>query len=259
MKKFFLAAILATMTLASQAQIQWFSAERPAQRVTKGAYIGVDVSNQSLETSISLLDSRYGAVSPKAKAGFVLGAALDVAIIKSISIKGALEFSTKACSTSNEYTLDLSSSSAERHWVKMDMTSSWLSLPIVANYHFFINKDMQVQLGLGEYIALGLGGSLKHNYGNEFYDSKNYALNKLSETSNSYSYFSEGRFSRFDYGLVLSAAFQWNNLIGNIQYRHGFQNLVNNTSVNGDGIRFSPVLNANSKMRTWYFTVGWMF
>ena len=249
MKKFFLAAILATMTLASQAQIQWFSAERPAQRVTKGAYIGVDVSNQSLETSISLLDSRYGAVSPKAKAGFVLGAALDVAIIKSISIKGALEFSTKACSTSNEYTLDLSSSSAERHWVKMDMTSSWLSLPVVANYHFFINKDMQVQLGLGEYIALGLGGSLKHNY----------ALNKLSETSNSYSYFSEGRFSRFDYGLVLSAAFQWKNLIGNIQYRHGFQNLVNNTSVNGDGIRFSPVLNANSKMRTWYFTVGWMF
>ncbi len=85
---------------------------------------------------------------------------------------------------------------------------NYFEVPIVARYRFEVDDDIFINPFFGGYLALGVGGRIKH-----------YAT-KTSESS-----FGDDRFQRFDGGLRLGCGFEYSMMYLDVAYELGLANI----------------------------------
>ncbi|MBQ9440151.1 MAG: outer membrane beta-barrel protein [Paludibacteraceae bacterium] len=247
-KRSIICLALAVLTMSAQAQIKWFSTDQPDKRVTFGAHAGISVSN--------LTWKNFKGMETDPGIGFVLGGSVDIAIIKSLSVKTGFDIAHNRAN----YDMVTESYSYARFEEEGTLGSTWIEAPIVPTYHLDINNDMQVQLGFGEYMAFGLGGNINIEERMVYLQSDRAPRKEESD----YPFFHNGNFSRFNYGVLLSAGVRWKNIYANLQYRIGLANITDHwysDDDDDDDVLFDDTYKSNTstKLNAAYLTVGVCF
>jgi len=162
-----------------------------------------------------------------AKFGFNIGVTVDYSITENIYLSSGLEFTNKGAKA--EY--DFRPVDGDKYDVTM--TANYLQLPIHIGYKLPISEGVIINFHGGPYLAYGIGGKTKFEYGNK------------TEKENT---FGDDGFKRFDFGLGLGAGVEFGNINVGLGYDFG---LVNIADDDDDDI---SVKNGNA-----YLTVGYKF
>lgn len=147
------ALVVANCLNASAAD--FFSTETPEQIFTLGARIGVNTSNCTIGE-----DSMRGYNVNSWGTGFDAGVVADIHIRDYISIQpgvffqsrsGEFSYVTPFGNTNPVYLIQAG------HW-----RSYWLSVPVLASFHFNISDDVRWDVELGPYFNFNMGSSRKN-------------------------------------------------------------------------------------------------
>lgn len=158
----------------------------------------------------------------KSRAGFHVGAVVDWNVAKNVYIQPGIYFTTRGTKyelRSSEW--DYSSSTDGK------MNMNYLQIPVSVSYRFPIGNILKIDVNVGPYIALGLGGKMKVNYRDEYdgewYDVEKFEykiFEKSSEDRNG------GDFKRFDAGLRFGAGVHIKKFFVGLNYDLGLTNLA---------------------------------
>lgn len=157
------------------------------KKTTFGVKAGLNVSN------ISSPDNREFN-NTKSKTGFHAGITLDYAITSKWYLLTGLEYTTKG--------VKIELSSADQ-----DVTAAYVQLPVSAGLKIRVSDDMAVLINAGPYFAYGIHG-------------------KIKQGSYKQDTFSDVAFKKFDSGMILGAALEWQKLCFTLGGELGFVNIM---------------------------------
>lgn len=207
MKRFILCAALAVgVTCAASAQ----------DKIAFGVRAGVNIN--SLRYSGDA-ESSYNDL--KSRAGFHVGVVMDWNVARNFYIQPGVYFATRGAK--GEW-----SESGEDYSYKytQKLNMSYLQIPVLASYRFPVSKSVKIDVNVGPYIAIGLGGKLKaeetETYGGETgtYSDKIDIFGKSSGDE------IRGDFKRFDAGLRFGAGVNIHKFHVGVSYDLGLTNLA---------------------------------
>ena len=213
-KKVYVVMLAAVLT-ASYAQAQ----------ISLGARAGFSLTNQS---------EKYDGKKPnkeersKMKPGFQIGVTGEYALTDVLSVQSGLLIATQGYRF--KYTDDDEDLGYSEEKVRLNIT--YLQIPIHALYQMDLG-DMKLVLQAGPYLGYALGGKTKYEgtYGG-----------RTEKHTSDVEFGSEvGKMKRFELGLGLGAALQFDKLRAGIGYQFGLTNLSNfeKTSQKNNGLTLS--------------------
>lgn len=142
-----------------------------------------------------------------AKFGFLGGITLDLPLAENLYIQSGLDFVTKGA----KYKSNSSIASASAKFNPM-----YLQLPIHIAYKIPVTMQTKIVLGVGPYIAYGLGGKIKT-------EGSVLGLSGSSE----YDFFGKnGLAKRFDVGAGINAGVEFGKIAITLGYDLGFMNIL---------------------------------
>lgn len=228
MKKLILCAALAVgVTCAASAQ----------DKIAFGVRAGVNINSLGYSGDNKDYDDL------KSRAGFHVGAVMDWNVAGDFYIQPGIYFTTRGAKNEfSETDMDFS----YKYTQKLNM--SYLQIPVLASYRFPVSDAVKIDINVGPYIAIGLGGKLKVEE-TETYDGE------TERHSNKYDIFGKstkdeekGDFKRFDAGLRFGAGVNIHKFYVGVSYDLGLTNLART----GDDYRWSK----NDKFRNGSFQVS---
>lgn len=193
MKKIISFIALAMVSMVSFAQMTW------------NVQAGVNMSN--------ITDSDMDA-----KVGFQVGVGAEYAFTDMWSIRPSLQFVTKGAKASED-------------GLDATINPMYLQLPIMAAASFPVGEKMNIVVKAGPYLAYGIGGKAKIEFGGE---------------TEKEDVFGDDAFDRFDFGLGVGAALEFGKMFVGVD---GMFGLVKVTDSDGS----SP------KNQTFSLSVGYKF
>ena len=232
MKKLLLVLACVSCAMSASAQ-RFFSAEPANQPITFGVRAGLNISDFTQNPTISgeLL---------KAKAGFNVGVNVDFPLLESLYLQSGLYFSLQGAKY--KYT-ETDVDYYEKYVVNYN--PCYLQLPILASYRYNFKDNLQLQVNLGPYFAVALGGKANYKYEvNDDGEAESYKeKNKMFGKTNGY----PNGYKRGDIGWIVGAGVTWQKLYFGFNYGFGFMNILKN----------SP--NYSEKNSTFSINVGYNF
>lgn len=229
MKKFRLVLIFAGILISTTAFSQ----------VSIGFKAGGNLNNMYFD-----VDNDYGdEPETKFKLGFHAGIISDIPLVQeTLSLQPALLFSNKGYSVDFEEMLD---DELQDQGVDMDDYEGYVRL----NYNYFelpinlVYNNSGFQIFAGPYFALGVGGSMKHDFSfeadGEDFDSDDFFEEDSYKIKAVYGEVDDDMFEdylddedvwdlyrAFDFGLNIGVGYQVNSLLFNVGYSFGLTNLT---------------------------------
>lgn len=206
MKKLLLCAALAVgVTCAAGAQ----------DKIAFGVRAGVNINSLSYSGD----DSDYDDL--KSRAGFHVGAVMDWNVAGDFYIQPGIYFTTRGAK--NEYS-DSDVDYSYKYTEKLNM--SYLQIPVLASYRFPVSDAVKIDINVGPYVAIGLGGKVKveetetYNGDTDTYSEKYDIFGKSKEDE------ARGDFKRFDAGLRFGAGVNIHKFYVGVSYDLGLTNLA---------------------------------
>lgn len=209
MKKFTLCALLAVGAMCvAQAQ---------DKAVSLGVRAGLNVNSLSYSgNNEAEIRDLY-----KSRTGFHVGAVVDCKVAGNFYFQPGLYFTTRGAKmeetgTEGEY----------KYSITEKINMNYLQIPISASYRFPVGKIVKIDINVGPYVAVGLGGRVK--------EEATIRYNGMSESENlSYDVFGKstddenrGDFKRFDAGLRFGAGVHISKFNIGLIYDLGLANLA---------------------------------
>ena len=209
MKKFLLAILLAAFATGASAQQRYyrhdnrvFSFRKAEQPVSFGVRVGVNFSG--------IAD--HNDYFDKTRTGFNVGANMDLPIFQSLYLQTGLYFQSKGAKSGK------AKSVGEINMLEDRINPCYLELPIYASWRLDCSKDIQLQVNVGPYFAVGLGGNYKltSNNGSE--------TTPLFRDKDQDLYLRRG-----DIGLGIGGGISVYHVFIGVNYSFGFNNLLKNS------------------------------
>jgi len=211
----------------------------------------------------------------KSKLGFHLGVFADVPILKeSLSLQPALLYSNKGFSYDfkqmledeyeNQYDVD-----DYEGYIRLNY--NYIELPINLVY-----KKNDFQVLAGPYFAFGIGGKFKHDFSfeldgenvrsDDIFDEDSYELQPVfgKIDDDMYEDFLDDEdimelYRAFDFGLNLGVGYQLNNIIFNVGYSFGLNNLTPKYDADDYDMDEDYTENVIQKNRVLTFSISYLF
>lgn len=161
-KLFFLAAIaVSTLTLSAQSFSDFFSTEKPTEKVTFGFRLGLNINGMKNNISNNDVAKIFSELPYKIdvhnKPGINFGLSVDIPIFKSLWINTGAYYS----STGAKFNFKQDNSKSYEGFITdytANVTMHNIRIPVQASYRYNINNDFQLQVNLGPYFAYGFAG-----------------------------------------------------------------------------------------------------
>lgn len=207
MKKLLLCTVLAVCaTCAASAQ----------KKIAFGVRAGLNINSLSYSG-----DKNSEMPDPKSRAGFHVGAVMDWNVAGNFYIQPGLYFTTRGAKSEDSMNED-----GYRYEYSDKLNMNYLQLPVVASYRFPVSKAVKIDINVGPYVAVGLGGKYKIEE-TEFFEgeTERYSYEcKIFDKSTE----EEGRgdFKRFDAGLRFGAGVNIQKFYVGLSYDLGLTNLA---------------------------------
>ena len=164
MKKLMLlaAAAITALSMSAQSFNDFFSTEKPSEKVTFGVRVGLNVNGMRNNIHNNDVSKIFGdlpyVLDVHNKAGLNLGVSVEIPIIKSLWINTGVFYS----STGVKFNFKQDNSKVVEGIFLDDysanVTMHNVRVPIQASYRYNFTKDYQLQVNLGPYFAYGFGG-----------------------------------------------------------------------------------------------------
>lgn len=163
MKKLMLLAATAITALSMSAQSfnDFFSTEKPSEKVTFGFRFGLNINGMRNNISNNDVAKIFCELPYKIdvhnKAGINFGVSVDIPIFKSLWINTGAYYS----STGVKFNLKQDNSKSYKDFLidyTANVTMHNVRVPIQASYRYNFTKDYQLQVNLGPYFAYGFAG-----------------------------------------------------------------------------------------------------
>lgn len=209
MKKILLLVALAAFAFSASAQraeSRMFSFRKADQPVTFGIRAGVNFSGVADKST----DSDFNNFFNRTKTGFNVGLNMDVPILTSFYIQTGLYFTTKG----GRY----QESARELYEVKATLNPMYLELPVYASWRLDCSKHTQIQVNIGPYFGVAVGGKAKYSEKSEKLD--------YSESEKEPLFGKDAILRRGDIGLGVGAGITVHKIYLGFNYSFGFNNLV---------------------------------
>lgn len=211
MKKVFILSFLFCAIVGTQNLFAQFASRSHSNsiintsEITFGVRGGLNISKMSMEDSEGI----------KSKAGFNIGAIVDVPVFSLIHFQTGLFVSAKGLRVKEKYSEE---DYSEEYSIKWRPT--YLELPLLLSFHYNITNNIEWQVNAGPYLALGIFGKATETY-SEKEDGETY------KETESYKLFGDDGygFRRFDVGLCFGTGITYSNLYFGIQYDLGLNSL----------------------------------
>ena len=157
----------------------------------------------------------------KARPGFHVGAVVDCKVAGNFYLQPGVYFTTRGAKMEENENEDVYKYS---YTEKIDM--NYLQIPISASYRFPVGKIVKIDVNVGPYVAIGLGGKLKVEETASYYgQSESYSeKHKVFGKSTDEEY--RGDFKRFDAGLRFGAGVHIRKFNIGLAYDLGLANLA---------------------------------
>ncbi len=162
---------------------------------------------------------------PESRVGFQIGAIADLPITEEFSIRPGVLFSSKG------YKEQLDSPGFDEDF---KVVVNYLEIPVSANYQFAVGEGFGIDLNIGPYIGLALGGESKIGDDDE-------SLNIGNDEE-------DDDVRGFDFGFNFGGGVEYQNISLGLNYALGLYNL---TPGGGDDVRI--------KNRVFSITLGYFF
>lgn len=224
MKKVFKASLLAVALLAG---VNVYAQDAPQFGIKAGA----SLSNFGGSDVNELNDKN-------AKFGFIGGITVDLPITENLYILSGLEFVTKGAKFESKG--DIISAS-------LKLNPTYLQLPIHIAYKIPVTETTKVVLGVGPYLAYGIGGKVKAEG----------SITSFNGSSEVDFFGDDGYAKRFDLGAGINAGLEFGKLGFSLGYDLGFLNILKK-----DNNKISEQFDDNSpslRNQAAYLTVGYKF
>lgn len=166
------------------------------EKVTFGVRAGVNVNSLSVSGESDL----------KSRVGYHVGAVMDWNVAKNLYVQPGIYFTTRGAKSSGE------------GW-EQKINMNYLQIPISVAYRFPVSEQVKIDVNVGPYVALGLGGKMKisESYGfDDEYD--------IDEEIKAFG--SEGLCKRFDAGLRFGAGVHIRKFTVGLCYDLGLTNIA---------------------------------
>lgn len=228
MKKILLVVAFAAFAVSASAQraeSRMFSFRKAEQPITFGIRAGVNFSG------IADNNDEFD----KTKTGFNVGLNMDLPIFQSFYVQTGLYFTTKGA----KYESDKN----KNYWYKDQINPMYLELPIYASWRLDVSEYTQLQVNIGPYFAVGVGGKYKWSEGGDSWDYEDSGKESLFGKKSELEY----PMRRGDVGLGLGAGITVHKIYLGFTYSFGFNNLLRNS----DGYKDA----SNDKFRNRNFTI----
>lgn len=231
MKKFLLVILLAAFATGASAQRYYrhdnpvFSFRKAEQPVSFGVRVGVNFAG--------IADNNKD--FDKTRTGFNVGASMDLPIFQSLYLQSGLYFTTKGAKVGKP------KSSGDLNWFEGRINPCYLELPIYASWRLDFSKNIQLQVNVGPYFAVGLGGNYKWSSGvsqtvnGETLSVEDSGKEPLFRAKGNYYHLRRG-----DIGLGIGGGLTFYHVFVGVNYSFGFNNLKKdlNDGSNLDGLKF---------------------
>lgn len=222
------AALIIGVTCAASAQ----------DKLAFGVRAGVNINSLSYSgQENTMLDDI------KSRAGFHVGVVMDWNVAGDFYIQPGVYFTTRGAksewSGSDE---DYSAS------ITTKLNMSYLQIPVLASYRFPVSDAVKIDLNVGPYIAIGLGGKVKVDASETYMgetDRDSYKYDIFGKSSDDKE---RGDFKRFDAGLRFGAGVNIHQFYVGVSYDLGLTNLA----YTGNDYRWAK----NDKFRNGSFMVS---
>lgn len=232
MKKVF-TIVLIFAAIAAQAQSTFFSTTKSTERISFGVEVGINVSNMGG-------DYYYDDGGVSSLAGLNLGIAVDIPLLESLYIKTGLYHTERGCKW--EY-VDSEEKILEKY------RPVYLQLPVLASYRHNFTDNIQLQVNVGPYFALGVGGKDKYEY------SKLRSSGTYTGTEEWVVFGEDQIIKKFDAGLHIGAGLTlYRHFSVGIGYEFSFTNIYDY-----DGWKQDDLIHYTVYNRSLIFKVGYMF
>lgn len=229
MKKFVLCAALAVgVTCAAGAQ----------DKIAFGLRAGVNLNSLNYSGDA---DSEYNDL--KSRAGFHVGAVMDWNVAGNFYIQPGVYFTTRGAKGEWSYS---EADYSQQMTAKLNM--SYLQIPVLASYRFPVSDAVKIDVNVGPYIAIGLGGKVKAEMTETFLDEVETMSEKYDIFGKSSDNEARGDFKRFDAGLRFGAGVNIHRFYVGVSYDLGLTNLA----YTGDNYQWDK----NEKLRNGSFQVS---
>ena len=176
----------------------FFSSERADQPITFGIRAGVNfagISEDPIENNFS------------GKIGYNVGVSVDFPLLESFYMQSGLYFTTKGAKYEKSYA---------DYNLKVTANPFYLQLPILASYRLNFSESTQLQVNVGPYFAVGLGGKFK----DEEWDTYDYDYEEFNLFGNKDSLLKRG-----DVGLLIGAGVTFGKVYVGFDYGFSLMNL----------------------------------
>ena len=262
MKKFKLLVIVVGMLFSTLAFAQ----------VNIGIKAGGNLNNMKFD-----IDRDYGdEPETKSKMGFHIGLITDIPLLENtLSLQPALLFSNKGYSLDMEEMLD---DEFDDYGVDMDDYEGYVRL----NYNYIelpinlVYKNSGFQISAGPYFAIGIGGSMKHDFSfeadwedfdsDDFFDEDSYKLQAVfgEVDDDMYEDYLDDDdvlelYRAFDFGLNLGVGYQVESVLFNVGYSFGLTNLTPKYDADDYDMDEDYTENVIQKNRVFTFSVSYFF
>lgn len=227
MKKLFLLTVICltgAATVSAQSLGDMFGRDQKGE-ITFGVRAGMNISNISGEygpKSKLDLDSRIG---------FQVGAIVDLPITNGFYIQPGLFITTRgAKKETTERDEDYSKSTNKYNPI-------YLQIPVLASFRMDVSQSVNLQVNVGPYFSLGLGGKQKSEYKETGESTKKASIPFFGKSTDKEEHFGA---KRFDLGLSFGAGvtIKEHYYVG-IQYDLGLMNMaIHDDKAFGDKAKF---------------------
>ena len=159
------------------------------EKVAFGVRAGLNVNSLSVS----------GESGWKSRVGYHVGAVMDWNVAKNFYVQPGLYFTTRGAKSSDE------------GW-EQKINMNYLQIPISVAYRFPLSETVKLDINVGPYVALGVGGKIKFSESGDSEEIKAFG--------------SEGLCKRFDAGLRFGAGVHIRKLCVGLCYDLGLANIA---------------------------------
>ncbi len=170
--------------------------------------------------------SGSGAKGMKSRVGYHVGAVMDWNVAKNLYVQPGLYFTTRGAKSSYD--------GGEE---KINM--NYLQIPITVAYRFPVSEQVKIDVNVGPYIALGLGGKIKYSESGDWGDEgdwSDYSFDDFDDYASDETkvFGSNGLYKRFDAGLRFGASVHFKRFSLGFSYDLGLTNIIRDSNEDYD-------------------------
>jgi len=212
MKKIMLLLAVMTLSMSAAAESKYWDGSRPDHLFTFGVRAGINFSKQYAMDNQSDRSMRFG---------YQGGVTADINLARSFSINTGVFYIQKGWKTDYD---------DARGKIEKKDNASYIEIPLQASYRVNLSDQVQFQLNIGPYFAIGVSG--KQKVTNTFANGDSYEIDSFDEL--------EGG-KKFDCGLAVGAAITVSHVYFGIGYERGLMNVsrIENTKFQNGSIAIS--------------------